>query len=228
MLAWDIETTGFNPAKELVTVAACYTTEKQTVYTFAELDTRGNVVRIHDFDQKREAFLKELDDAPILAAYNGATFDIPFITTAFNVHPGRVMQWVMKSVDIFETAKRATGRTFPLDMALGLNGFKTAKTGSGADAVVQAKEGKWEELASYCAMDAKLTYEVSVLPRIALPEPFYWRKRNGGRTHDPSDVLFMLLGPDYRVTFEKGVLDPSDDGEDITPRCESISLEVLP
>jgi uncharacterized protein YprB with RNaseH-like and TPR domain len=136
MLAWDIETTGFNPAKELVTVAACYTTEKQTVYTFAELDTRGNVVRIHDFDQKREAFLKELDDAPILAAYNGATFDIPFITTAFNVHPGRVMQWVMKSVDIFETAKRATGRTFPLDMALGLNGFKTAKTGSGADAVV--------------------------------------------------------------------------------------------
>jgi hypothetical protein len=41
-------------------------------------------------------------------------------------------------------------------------------------------------------------------------------------------VLFMLLGPDYRATFEKGVLDPSDDGEDITPRCESISLEVLP
>jgi predicted PolB exonuclease-like 3'-5' exonuclease len=206
LFCWDIETLGFNPKKELVTVAACYTTEKQTVYLFAESDSAGNVVKIHDFEEKREAFLKELDDAPMLAAFNGTGFDIPFIATAFQVESDRVMRWMLKSFDIFEAAKRATGRTFSLNTLIGLNGFKTTKTGSGADAVLQAKAGKWEELASYCAEDARLTHEISIRKRLALPEGFSWRKRNNGRDHDPSNMLFMVVGPNYEISFEKGTL----------------------
>ncbi|KAJ1467084.1 hypothetical protein T484DRAFT_1756150 [Baffinella frigidus] len=206
IFCWDIETTGFNPKKELVTVAACYTPEKQTVYLFAESDSAGNVVKIHDFDEKREAFLNELDDAPILAAFNGTGFDIPFIATAFQVEPDRVMRWMIKSFDIFEAAKRAAGRTFSLNTLIGLNGFKTAKTGSGADAVLQAKAGKWAELASYCAEDARLTYEISIRKRLALPEGFAWRKKHNDRDHDPDNILFMVVGPKYEISFEKGTL----------------------
>jgi predicted PolB exonuclease-like 3'-5' exonuclease len=206
LFCWDIETTGFNPKKELVTVAACYTPHRQTVYQFAESDLRGNVVKIHDFIEKREAFLAELDDAPILAAFNGTGFDIPFIATAFEVDPTRVMRWMMKSFDIFEAAKRATGRTFSLNTLIGLNGFNTAKTGSGADAVLQAKAGKWKELASYCAEDARLTYEISTRKRLALPEGYAWRKKHNDRDHDPNKVLFMLVGSSYQIEFEIGTL----------------------
>jgi DNA polymerase III epsilon subunit-like protein len=207
VLGWDIETTGFNATKELVTVAACYSPDKQTVYQFAELGASGNVVKIHDFNQKRHDFLKELDDAPILAAFNGISFDIPFITTALDIAPDRVMKWVLKSIDIFESCKRAcTGRTFGLNLLLGLNGF-SVKTGSGAEAVVQAKAGEWEKLAKYCAEDARLTYEISILPRIAIPEGFQWRKKHCQRDHDPANMLFMTVGLDHQINFEVGALD---------------------
>ena len=43
------------------------------------------------------------------------------------------------------------------------------KTGSGSDALVLAREGKWDELAEYCLQDCVKTREVTVLPRIVLP-----------------------------------------------------------
>ena len=211
LFCWDIETTGFNPKKELVTVAAFYTPERHSVYQFADSDALGNVVKIHDFDLKRDAFLKELDDAPRLAAFNGTGFDIPFIATAFDVEQNRVMRWMLKSFDIFEAAKRATTRTFSLNTLIGLNGFKTSKTGSGADAVLQAKAGKWTELASYCAEDARLTYEISVRKRLAIPEGFAWRKKHNGLDHDPDNMLFMVVSPDFEINFEYGVLQSGED-----------------
>jgi predicted PolB exonuclease-like 3'-5' exonuclease len=215
LFCWDIETTGFNPKKELVTVAAFYTPERHSVFQFAESDTLGNVVKIFDFEQKRQAFLQELDDAPILAAFNGTGFDIPFIATAFDVEPQRAMRWMLKSFDIFEAAKRATSRTFSLNTLIALNGFQTAKTGSGADAVVQAKAGKWAELASYCAEDARLTYEISMRKRLAIPEGFAWRKKNDSQDHDPSNVLFMLVSSDFQINFEYGVLSTKDESEKV-------------
>lgn len=224
-LAWDIETTGFNPTKELVTVAACYSPGKQTVYQFAELHASGHVVKIHDFYQKRKDFLKELDDAPILAAFNGISFDIPFITTALDVAPERVLKWVLKSIDVFECCKRACiGRTFGLNLLLGLNGF-TVKTGSGAEAVVQAKAGEWNKLAEYCAEDARLTYEISVLPRIAIPEGFQWRKNHNQRDHNPENMLFMTVGPDHQINFEAGTLDAGTlDADTTKTQVEAMQL----
>lgn len=48
--------------------------------------------------------------------------------------------------------------------------FVAGKTGSGADAVALAREGKWDELAEYCMQDTKKTYQVSSLQYIMLPQ----------------------------------------------------------
>jgi len=206
MLAWDIETTGLSPQSSLVTVAAIYSPFNQVVFQFATLDPQGTVVKIQDFDSKKERFMKELDDAPILAAFNGIGFDIPFITVAFDIAPERVMKWVLKSVDIFETCKRAfDGRTFGLNLVLALNGY-TVKTGNGMEAVHQANAGKWEELSLYCMEDSRLTYEISTRERIAIPEGFQWRKRNSQRTHDPANILYMNIAEGYQISFEAGTL----------------------
>jgi hypothetical protein len=205
MLAWDIETMGLNPNKSLITVATTYCPEKSTIYLFAMLDAQKNVVKIHDFDAKKDAFLKELDEAPILAGYNAISFDVPFIATVFDVAPERVMKWLMKSVDIFESCKQCCGRTFGLNHVLDLNNFST-KTGDGLAAVRQAERGEWLELGAYCLDDSSLTYEISNRKRIALPEGYKWRNANGGRTHDASNILFMNIDENYQISFEKGIL----------------------
>jgi hypothetical protein len=222
MMAWDIETTGFDPAIQVVTVASVYHSEhNHHIYTFATNLPCNQcssttcrhlkaVVKSKDFRQQREAFLRELDQAPVLAAFNGISFDIPFITTAFQVDRERVTGWVLKSVDIFEACKRASERTFGLNLLLGMNGF-TFKTGSGGEAVVQARMGDWEELGNYCLADSRLTYQISTRPRIALPEGFKWRQQHGERTHDPSNVLFLVNGASGAISFEKGALEPVVD-----------------
>ena len=208
IVAWDLETTGLNGTTDLVTVGALYSPEKQIVYQFATLSC-GIVVKVPDFDLKKEAFMKELDDAPVLAAFNGIGFDVPFLTAAFHPTHERVMRWLLKSIDVFETCKRACeGRTFGLNLVLALNGY-TVKTGSGMEAVWQARRGEWESLSQYCLEDSRLTYEISTKKtRIALPEGFNWRKAHGGRTHDPANMLFMTISTeDHRVAFETGTLE---------------------
>jgi hypothetical protein len=207
MLAWDVETMGLNKGKDLITVAAIYSPEKQIVFRFVTLDAEGTVVKVADFDEVKEAFMKELDDAVVLCAFNGIGFDIPFITASFAPSPERVMRWLLKSVDVFETCKRACeGRTFGLNLVLELNGFQV-KTGSGMEAVHQARAGDWSALSSYCMDDSRLTYEISNRSRVALPEGYRWRKSHGGKTHDPAKMLFMNIGPNYEITFDTGTLD---------------------
>ncbi|KAJ1468484.1 hypothetical protein T484DRAFT_1755112 [Baffinella frigidus] len=221
MLAWDIETTGFDPMVELVTVAAVYSEGHEHVYRFATnlrciicddpncVTHPKKVVKCRDFAKQRDAFLQELDDAPILAAYNGISFDIPFIATAFRVQPERVMRWVLKSLDVFETCKRAAGRTFGLNLLLDLNGFES-KTGSGGDAVIQARMGHWDKLGAYCLDDAKLTHKISTQSRIALPEGYKWRQQHDQRSHDPDMILFLVKGEGGDIRFEYGSLDKAD------------------
>jgi hypothetical protein len=245
MLAWDIETMGFDGRIDLVTVAAVYSNTHSHIYQFATSvpcaickklcpvhaftpgqdggsteddgcsggsDSMGctcvcethvkKVVKVDGFDQIRDAFARELDDAPVLAAFNGIGFDIPFVTAALKVSPDRVMKWVLKSLDVFEICKRASHRTFPLNMVLDLNG-KTSKTGDGGQAVVQASMGLWQKLGEYCLEDAKLTFDLSQMTRIALPEGYLWRKQHKGATHDPKNLLYLNF-KDGVVDFELG------------------------
>jgi hypothetical protein len=206
IVAWDLESSGLSPLTSLITVATTYTPERQMIYQFATLK-EGRLVKVDDFDEKKEAFMQELDDAPILAGYNTPGFDIPFIVTAFKIPPERVMKWMIKTFDVFEICKRACGgRTFGLNYVLDLNGFET-KSGDGLAAVRQAEAGLFKELGEYCLDDSKLTYLISTQKRIALPEGYLWRKHNDGRTHDPTDILFMNIGPNREICFDRGTLD---------------------
>jgi hypothetical protein len=205
MLAWDVETSGLQARTSLLTVATTYSPERQMIYQFAILNSQGKLVKAPDFDIKKEAFMKELDDAPMLAGFNTIGFDLKFITIAFQIPPERVMKWLLKSLDIFEASKQACGRTFGLNAVLDLNGL-TSKSGSGMQAVHQANAGLFKELGDYCMDDSRLTYLISTRKRIALPMGWKWRKEHGERTHDPDHMLFMNIGPDYQITFETGTL----------------------
>ena len=195
VLAFDIETTGLNAGCDLITVAATYDGENATAYRFVELDQNGVLQYKSDAHEKIRQFCTALDKAPYLAAFNGVRFDLPFIVRAFGLSHERGAQWVLKCLDVFEVCKAVRSRTFGLNMLLALNGFE-AKTGSGANAVVQARSGLFEELEAYCIDDAKLTHVVSMLPAIALPEDFTWRRYHPNWLCDVEETLHLLVQRD--------------------------------
>lgn len=161
MLAFDLETTGPNPARDDITCAAVY-------------DPEAGIERFFLFSPKSrrddpEEFMRLLDQADRLCAFNGARFDIPLIQRCFRAPQTRVDAWRLKLHDVFEACKLALGVTFSLQSLLDLN-CMAGKTGSGADAVTMAEEGWWEMLGTYCLNDTRQTHRVSSLERILLPK----------------------------------------------------------
>ena len=157
MLAFDIETTGLDPTKHEITCICAYDPDQNIERAF--LLGRG---------ESGEEFLAMLDAADRLCAFNGIWFDLPFIQKRLGLEPERVERWIAKTWDLYYTCYQAFGRGFKLDRALELNGLET-KTGSGVDAIVFAREGRWDELRDYCMHDTKQTYRVSSLPQIQIP-----------------------------------------------------------
>lgn len=195
ILAFDIETTGLDAGRDLITVAATYDGVRATAYRFVELDENGLLRYAADANEKMQQFCTALDRAPYLAAFNGVRFDVPFIVRAFKLPDEQGAQWVLKCLDIFEVCKAVRSRTFGLNMLLALNGFD-AKTGSGANAVVQAQSGQFDELEAYCVDDAKLTHKVSALPVIALPEEYTWRRYHPRWLCDVELALHLIIERD--------------------------------
>jgi hypothetical protein len=199
MLAWDIETTGFSGERDLVTVAALYDGSTEEIFRFVRLINEGTVNQqlvykeAGEFATLVEEFCSMLDDAPMLATFNGVRFDIRFVQSAFKVPEERVMRWLLKTFDVFDICF-CVGRTFALNLLLDMNGF-SSKTGSGDVAVKQAQAGQWEDLEKYCLDDAILTHKVSTMQRIALPEGYAWRKKHAA-TYDKSKILFLV--PNYQ------------------------------
>jgi hypothetical protein len=199
MLAWDIETTGFSGERDLVTVAALYDGSKEKVFLFVRLINEGqsNQQLVYkepvELAKLCEEFCSMLDAAPMLATFNGVRFDIRFVQSAFKIPEERIMRWLMKTFDVFDICSSCTYRTFALNLLLDMNGFPT-KSGSGDAAVKQAHAGEFENLEKYCFDDALLTYQISTMARIALPEGFAWRKKHGN-TYDKNKVLYLV--PNY-------------------------------
>jgi hypothetical protein len=147
-----------------------------------------------EFQKLCEDFCSMLDAAPMLATFNGVRFDIRFVQSAFKIPESRVMGWLMKTFDVFDICASCASRTFALNLLLDLNGFQS-KSGSGDAAVKQAHAGEFEELEKYCLDDAILTHHISTMQRIALPEGYAWRKKNGV-SHDKTKILFLI--PNYK------------------------------
>ena len=165
MLAFDIETTGLNRYRDRITCACAYDPDrgiaaKFIFRTFIEPGSGG--------EDDPEAFMRLLDEAPTLSAFNGVNFDIPFICAHWRVHPARAGGWARKLVDVFHTCKKGIDRTFSLNALLDKNALGS-KNGCGGNALVLAREERWDELAEYCLHDCVKTWEVTTLPTILLP-----------------------------------------------------------
>ena len=158
MLAFDLETTDLCPFTDRVTCAAVCNPEAGFERVF-----------IFDAGDDPEEFMALLDKADRLCAFNGASFDLPFIQHQLGASPERIRAWRMKLHDVFEACKLALDITFSLDALLELNGLP-GKTGSGAEAVRLAREQRWADLGEYCLNDTRRTFAVSTLPRIELPK----------------------------------------------------------
>ena len=158
MLAFDIETTGLDGHTCDVTAACIYNSEISETFLFPEPDLA-----------KRERFMAALDSAPRLCSFNGIRFDIPFLHAAWRIPDRRVEAWALKTFDVYEACKLSLNCTFSLDRLLFKNKLES-KTGSGLHAIHLAKTGQWEELGNYCMQDTRMTFLVSSLPEIHLPD----------------------------------------------------------
>jgi hypothetical protein len=191
MLAFDIETMGVDKHQSKITVISLYDPAENIsrVMRFVELNEYCDVVYCDDFQKKVDELVDVLNKAEFLCAFNGTSFDIPFIQIQFKIPNEIVQGWVLKCFDVLETCRRGFNRTFNLNLLLDLNKIGTGKTGSGMEAVHQAERGDWKALESYCMDDSRLTWEVSSLPVIHCPESYMWRKNNQNRSHNPAKVF---------------------------------------
>lgn len=153
MLAFDIETEGLNRFSDRITVACVYDPEKNIKEGF-------NLIAGDDPERSAAEFLRHLDEADSLCAFNGARFDLPFIIQRYNVPKQRYEPWFRKLFDYFEVCKILLGSSCSLNKLLEANG-EQVKTSSGMQAVVWAKEGNWADLIDYCMSDTVLTHRIS-------------------------------------------------------------------
>lgn len=180
MLAFDIETTGLDPLKHDITVAAVCNREAgiRECYNF-----------IQDGEKAKKAFIQRLDDAQHLCAFNGARFDLPFIVHRFQVPRHQYEPWFLKLFDYFEVGKLLFDSHFSLNKLLQTN-RRNPKTGSGRQAIVWAQEKRFKELMEYCQDDADLTYDISVAEQVSLPLAYRAPVMAVRVRHDPHRFTF--------------------------------------
>jgi hypothetical protein len=156
MLAFDIETTGLDPAHSVVTVVCTqdYHTGERRAYEFG----RVRACEPHNEGLLREELIHAFDAADSLCAFNGVRFDIPFLHAALKLSPETTAAWLFKTTDILEAARLGLfgpAHTFGLNLLCQHNQV-AVKSGSGLQAIKFAQEGRWDALLSYCADDVRI------------------------------------------------------------------------
>ena len=166
MLAFDIETTGLDPAKCVVTVVCTqdYRSGERRTYEFARMQDE----RPEDCAELVRELTAALDAAPALCAFNGVRFDLPFLETAFRLQAAQVAGWVLKTSDILEHCRLQHGCTFSLNMLCEANGVQV-KSSSGMEAVYMAQRREWQRLREYCADDVQILCDLYRRRRLVNP-----------------------------------------------------------
>ena len=151
-MAIDIETTGLSLADTITCIAITGDGWSWT-WTMGHPD--------YNHEETKEAVKFQLDNASVIYAYNGTSFDLPFIQRFFGYSDETLGAWMLKLVDPLYAARALLGfgACPKLKQLLEMNDLHP-KTASGAEAVDMAREGRWEELASYCLNDTVVTYEL--------------------------------------------------------------------
>lgn len=139
----------------------------ETKHTFREFDDHKklgiSVVCIYDYkDQQYKSFLENqlnllfpiLENCSKVIGFNINSFDMPVLQAYY---PGKITQF--KTFDLLDDIRVILGRRLALnDLVKATLGLK--KTGHGLQAIELYKEGKIDELVSYCTDDVRLTKAV--------------------------------------------------------------------
>ena len=216
MLAFDIETTGLDPAISVVTVVCTkdFRTGERRAYEFG---------RVRAGEPQSEALLREdliraFDEADSLCAFNGVRFDIPFLHAALKLSETTTAAWLLKTTDILEAARLGLfgpAHTFSLNLLCQHNQVPV-KSGSGLQAIQFAHAGQWDALLSYCADDVRILCDLyrrqqlnnprfhgvidlrKIAPASVYPEC----------TEESSETLFLLCQAESRLKAQEAeILD---------------------
>jgi hypothetical protein len=216
MLAFDIETTGLDPAHSVVTVVCTedFHTGERRAYEFG---------RVRAGEPQNEARLREelicaFDAAEALCAFNGVRFDIPFLHKALQLPQETTAAWLFKTTDILEAARLGLfgpTHTFGLNLLCQHNQVPV-KSGSGLQAIKFAQEHQWDELLRYCADDVRILCDLyrrrllnnprfhgvidlrTIAPASVYPEC----------TAESSETLFLLCQAEARLKSQEAeILD---------------------
>ena len=125
MLAFDIETTGLDGSKHLVTVVSTedYHTGERISYEF----DRVRKQEPQNLEKLREDLVQAFNAATSLCAFNGIRFDIPFLRKALQIDHDTVNAWIFKTTDILEACRLGQfgpKHTFGLNLLCEHNGIK--------------------------------------------------------------------------------------------------------
>lgn len=156
MLAFDIETEGLDGNKHDVTVVCTqnFHTNERKSYEFKKVKTNNP----HDLYDLREELIKDFDNAESLCAFNGVRFDIPFLHKALKLPDATVVSWLIKTTDILEACRSnvyGPRHTFSLNLLCEINGVDV-KSSNGLQAIIMAREQRWEDLKEYCEDDVQI------------------------------------------------------------------------
>lgn len=151
-IALDIETTGVNKATDTVTCVAL---------VGKEFKLSWHMGPGYEHEVCRDQLKLHLDACREIYTYNGALFDIPFLQKYYEFNDEEVGSWMRKLMDPFYSAKSLLGWDCcpKLSVVLKLNGI-SPKISNGGEAIVMAREGRWEELREYCENDTSVTYDL--------------------------------------------------------------------
>ncbi|MBQ6154776.1 ribonuclease H-like domain-containing protein [bacterium] len=106
------------------------------------------------FEQDLPKLFPILEEADVIVGFNIDNFDMPTFT---NYYDGDIKKF--PTLDLMLQIKKSSGHRISLDACA--NGtFNDHKTGDGLDAIKYYREKRFEELASYCNQDVKLTREL--------------------------------------------------------------------
>ncbi|MEK9179302.1 MAG: hypothetical protein AAB893_02435 [Patescibacteria group bacterium] len=145
-VVFDVETQNSfrevnNDTKKLrVSVAVAYDYATNKSYSFTE-KTIGDLFRL-------------FEKASLLVGYNSNNFDLVVLSPYY---VGDLFSF--ERFDLMESIKEKTGRRYPLDDLITAT-LSKGKTGHGLQAIDFFREGRIEELTSYCTDDVMLTKEL--------------------------------------------------------------------
>lgn len=111
------------------------------------------------------------DRATVIVGFNALGFDFPLLYKHYGIaNRRRYLTHRMKTHDIFERLRAATGLWFSLECLLRHNGIP-GKTGRGDNAIKLWQANDRAVLSEYCLADVHKTAQLALLPRMVLGAP---------------------------------------------------------